>query len=376
MSAKQDADQNKLVLSEGRELTQAPELVTRGLTLAESVSKPRPIQRVYETRRLNGHKDSVNSVAFLQDGRYAVSGSTDKTVRLWDLIDGREIRQFRGEMDSVNCVAFTSISKYVVAGCEDGTIHLWDLSGRDLRVLHGHTASVTHLALMPNGQRFFSASLDGTIRMWDISNNEGINRIEGYISITLSPNGQLALAETEWWPSVKLLDVANAKEVHSFDGEFLGMGVAFSPDGYMALIGSGAWNTTVRLWDCKSGQEISKFVDVGYAFDEDYLPPDYRDYREQVLSGAFLYGLDTENPPDEEDLDFGWNCLAFSPDGRRILCSNAAPTFSLWDLQSARILFNFIGHTGGVPSVVFSPDGRSVLSGSVDGTVRLWNLPW
>jgi WD40 repeat protein len=55
----------------------------------------------FEIAVLRGHEDRVNSVAFSPDGRTVVTGSQDKTVRLWDLTTGKETAALRGHEDAV-----------------------------------------------------------------------------------------------------------------------------------------------------------------------------------------------------------------------------------------------------------------------------------
>ena len=80
-------------------------------------------------RTLEGHSDGVNTVAVTSDGRFAVSGSEDKTLRLWELATGKSVQIFEGHTGSVTAVAVTPDGRFAVSGSEDkkasavGTCH-------------------------------------------------------------------------------------------------------------------------------------------------------------------------------------------------------------------------------------------------------------
>jgi WD40 repeat protein len=74
-----------------------------------------------------GHSGGVNSVAFSLDGKTVASGSGDGTIKLWDIVTGREIRTFSGHSWFVYSVAFSPDGKTVVSGSRDKTVKLWDV---------------------------------------------------------------------------------------------------------------------------------------------------------------------------------------------------------------------------------------------------------
>ena len=74
------------------------------------------------------------------DGRQVVSGSDDKTLRVWDLASGETVRTLSGHTGAVWAVAVTPDGRQAVSGSEDNTLRVWDLaSGETVRTLSGHT---------------------------------------------------------------------------------------------------------------------------------------------------------------------------------------------------------------------------------------------
>ena len=99
-------------------------------------------------RLIGSHSNIVSSVAFAPNGRAAVSGSYDKTLRLWDTTAGDLIRTFVGHTDIVTSLAISPDGRTVLSGSRDATLRLWDFaSGQTLRVLTGHTITITSVAI-------------------------------------------------------------------------------------------------------------------------------------------------------------------------------------------------------------------------------------
>jgi WD40 repeat protein len=115
------------------------------------------------------HTAAVQSVAFSPNGACALSGSEDRTLRLWDLETGRCLRVLEGHTARVWSVAWSPDGHQVLSGSGDNTVRLWDLeTGRCLRVLEGHTATVFSVAWSPDGHQALSSSQDRTVRLWDL----------------------------------------------------------------------------------------------------------------------------------------------------------------------------------------------------------------
>ncbi|KAF8536493.1 chromatin associated protein [Trichophaea hybrida] len=136
-------------------------------------------QTGYLLSRLEGHLDSIYSVAFvLRDGhdQLLLTGSLDKTIKMWEMIksptnygtfDGKCIRTFEGHKDFVLSVATTPDQKWILSGSKDGGVQFWDpLTGTAHLLLQGHKNSVISVKTSPTGRYFATASGDMRARIW------------------------------------------------------------------------------------------------------------------------------------------------------------------------------------------------------------------
>ena len=104
---------------------------------------------------MEGHTSSVTNVVFSPDGKKLASGSSDDTVRLWDVETGQAIGlALEGHTDWVRNVVFSPDGKKLASGSYDDTVRLWDVeTGQTIGLaLEGHTNMALNLTFTSDGK--------------------------------------------------------------------------------------------------------------------------------------------------------------------------------------------------------------------------------
>ncbi len=287
-------------------------------------------------RALAGHTDWIRSIAVTADGRKAVSGADDWTVRIWDLEDGEELLALEGHQGPVLGVACITGGPLVVSASQDGTLRVWNLAkGSEEATLDCGGDPQTAVAVTAGGERMISGSARGVVRVWETGSWTQTNQVRLHKSringITPSADGRSVLAASSTG-TITVLDLETEAADRTLGAhENKALAVASLPRGDIVV--SGGADNQVRVWDLGEGRETRTLKGHG----------------DWVRDVAVIPGL------------------------TRVVSASDDRTLRVWDLKTGAALGEFSGHTAAVGCVTVSPDGRRVLSGSGDHTIRLWD---
>jgi WD40 repeat protein len=305
-----------------------------------------------------GHSDSVNAVAYSPDGQLLVSGSSDRTIKLWRR-DGTFIRtlaipyDFNHQLFDVLSVAISPDSTLIAAGVQQtigggqftSAVHIWRISdGQLVQTFTGYAiggvtnTGVTSVAFSPDGQYLASGSKDRSVKVWRMSNGTLVSSRSDHAqqvnAVAFSPNGQW-LASGSNDDTAKLYRTSDWGLVQTFTGHTNDvLSVAFSPDS--KRLATGSWDGTVRLWNFANAS----------------LPL-------SLMHGSNVF------------------CVAFSPDGKLLASGANDHSIKLWDPKRAVLVDTLLGHSAPVLTLAFTPDSQILASGSwyPEFAIKVWGPP-
>jgi WD40 repeat protein len=311
-----------------------------------------------ETRRerpaFDAHDDTIETITFLPDGRLA-SGGQDSTIRFWDTTTGRESRPPLWQSHNVLALAFTPDGKHVFSGSSDHTIRRWDLAESRVvrRWLGSPESCINALALSPDGKTLASGSWDQKMARWEAETGHFLSRSEklgAFVTqLRFSPEGRYLAAASR---SAFVWETATNKQV----GEFR------SPPKPAST------NREAPAGLESESVEQSKVVSLAFSADGRWLVC-------TGLTGMLL--ADLTHPervaPLGREAEIA-AAVAFSPDGRTIACSYRKGDIELYEFATRKPRRVLRGDQGDVNLLQFSPGGRFLASASSDTTILIWDM--
>ena len=283
---------------------------------------------------LLGHQAPVTALAFDATGNKVVSGSADKTLRVWDLADAKfaEIASFE-HPGPVTAVSFNKDATQVFGASNDNGIHQWNLADNtEIRLLAGHGGAISSLVLF--GDILVSGAADNTVRSWNVTNGAAAGNIANTAAVTC---------------------------------------LALSPDG--ATVAAGSADNMIRLWNRANGQAIATLA--GHA--GPVTSVNYGNKGTLLISAATgeLRVWNADGTPREAQLaaeGVSFQSINLLADEAGKITLVALQSDGILQLRQPTLLALLLGHEGEVTDLAMDTAGTLLVSGGMDKTVRQWNI--
>ncbi len=278
-----------------------------------------------------GHTAWVLTLTVLPDGRL-VSGSHDKTIKVWNLLSGECEATFSGHTDYVRALTVLQDGR-LASGSADNTVKIWNLlTGECEATLSGHASYVYALTVLQDG-RLASGSHDNTIKVWNTPLTEQCeatlsDHTNHVMALAVLQDGRLASGSGD--STIKLWNPLTWSCERTLWGhtDYVRT-LTVLADGRLA---SGSWDRTVRVWNPLTGTCEAK------------------------LLGHTRYVM----------------ALTVLAEGR-LASGSQDKTIKVWNLLTGRCEATLSGHTSDVNALTGLSDGR-LASGSEDKSIKVWDV--
>lgn len=289
----------------------------------------------YLTKTLKEHTEQVNTIAISPDGTKLASGSSDNTIKLWNLEQGKVIHTLKGHSDFVWSIAFSPDGDILASGSRDQTIRLWNTqAGKQIATLGKASLKVTTLSMSSDG-KVLAAGQGSTIKLWDWQTKTELSTLRGHTnivnSVVFTPDHQ-TLVTGSWDKSIKVWNLRQRRVSKTFTGHTKEViAVAISPDG--KIVASSGVDQTIRLWNLVTGKAIA------------------------ILEGhtAPIVSLD------------------FTPDGKTLASGSYDGTIRLWNLRTNQVDSTLKQDVSKVTAIKFHPSGKTLVSGRTN-YIDIWRI--
>jgi len=367
-------------------------------------------QEEIETVIQRGHELAVVSVAASLDSNYVVTGSRDKSAKLWELSTGREVRSFLGHDFSVTAVDISRDGKYLLTGSNDETARLWEMeTGKEIFSVNPVKERITHVAISPDMKFFVTAALRYNAHVYDFNSKKKLIEIE--VSPESNRNGvDVAISPDSKWVAfgednrlMSIYSSADWQKKYTFE---YGTGwcggcatfVTFSPDSKNVFMVS--HHGSAKKYDLTTGKLVTQYVDEMNDPSSVAVSPDGK--RVVVATKKEIFVWDAEsgkelykfNPGVEQEI----NQTIFSRGGKQLIISCDNNTAFLWDLEkqkTSQTLTGFLNlrDKGGINydpnfiwdmqiakyvrfknNLLITPDGKTLIKGKFGSKVKQWDI--
>jgi WD40 repeat protein len=306
-----------------------------------------------ELHTLHGHAGALNTIGVDPCGRWVCSGGDDGTLRVWRAAHGSATAGKSVEHQArINSLAQGADGGTLISGSDDHTIKIWNRAGGDLiTTLRGHSGPVTSLAVF---QEFIvSGSADHTLRVWNAGNGNHLRTLGSLVDTASLPGlfrGSARQSKGHQNPVTCLARVSSN------------------------TIASGSKDSTVKLWDIESGDELRELTGARGVIETLLVSADRRLL---IATGSapqiFVWNLDSSEPARLLGGHSSRVSCATLAREHSLVTGSLDKTVRLWNLESREAPKCFNGHTDWVTCVASDAEARIIASGGRDAKVMIWD---
>jgi len=338
-----------------------------------------------ELLRLEGHTGCVEAIAFSPDGELIASGSSDKTVRLWNAKDGEEIQCFQ-HIGPVYALAFShDAERLVIGGFRSLTV--WHPGTGESKTHEIGNAAVNSVAVSPTASLIVAGSpKGGFISDLDLGQVRRFGTAEildqySRTSVAISDDGAWFAAASpsgvvlrSYGPGLQFSQEPTDSKLEPCS--LVASTMQFMPTEHLLVIASRLG--TVEHWDCVNNIRLSSHKFEAPRTSAHAISPDCNKYatasKAKTSRSVTTYDITTHAKTWQlKTDDHVVTTLAFTPNSDLLVIGSLDGTIRLCSPSIDATESEPLHHHAEVLAIGFSPDGTALASASKDGTVIIWD---
>ncbi|PKA57774.1 Dynein assembly factor with WDR repeat domains 1 [Apostasia shenzhenica] len=290
---------------------------------------------------LQGHSNTLSTVAFSFDGKFLASGGFDGKIQVWEVNSGSLKCKLEGSGAGAEWLKWHPRGHLILAGLEDSSVWLWNADKNVcLKTFYGHASSVTCGDFTPDGKLFCTGSDDASLRIWNPKTGESIHIVRGHpyhtdglTCLSISHDSTRAITGSKD-SSVHVINLATGRAISSLSSHsesVESIGLSSSPSFPWAATGS--LDQKMIIWD-----------------------------------------LQRSSPRCICDHEDGVTCLLWLGQTRYVATGCVDGKVRIWDSLSGGCVRTFSGHVDVVQSLAITADENFLVSASNDCTARVFSI--
>jgi WD40 repeat protein len=287
-----------------------------------------------------------------------------------------EILEMAGPVTEIKDMTFSPDGKHLAVGSSDTTVRLWDVEqGRIVVKLTGHQNSVSGVSYYNDGQSLITLGRDDLLKTWDTTSGKETSSVDLKCNSNTGNGDVIALKDNRALVAcrgLRIVDLKTSKVVGTFKGPDWAYKLAISTD-QRTILGSIGYSE-FQLWDMQSLEPIRQLKGhddlgsaVSYSADGKFLATGGTDKTVRIWNAANGKQLFVLKEHEALIRD-----VAFSPDSKTLASASRDNTIKLWNVVTGEELNTLKGHQNEVFQLAWSKDGKMLASGDRDGVIKLW----
>ena len=237
-----------------------------------------------------GPHGAVASAAIDPTGKILVTGSWDRSLKIWDVTTGKSVKRISdAHQGYINSVTFSADGTKLVSGADDGMVQIWDAKTMEpLRLIRVSDSAVQVTEFSPDGKTILTASRDRSLRLFEVSTGKQIREFEqqhqwSILAARFSPDGMRVVSGSEDNQAI-IWDVTTGQPIAELNGHTAAVtSVSFSADGKRVLTASR--DNSAKLWDVTRGNEGNEILTLK-SHKQEVTAVDFSQSMLNVLTGS------------------------------------------------------------------------------------------